>query len=297
MPGFLMGILQFGWVGVNVCFSSLALAEVIPVPAKAIMVVWGALACFVGLKGIKYVARVATYLPLIPLITLIVLVGATIGSIGSFDPHNLTALQQKFIAENGLKAPAPALDSLSLFAVIVANVVGFFATAGAAGVDFGLNSRDKKDVSMGGLIGVALAIILIAGAALLVDRRGLRLERTASQGPGGGADGQGRTDLHPRCFQPYPRGPGTRGRQMGDVPAGHSGIPARLLLVFHRRQQFQDHPAQGESIYLRGHRHRGGHYTRVEWLRRRCRRQGVPDHRRLVRSDLWCHDGGLPAKR
>src|SRR5664279_3368799 len=82
MPGFLMGILQFGWVGVNVCFSSLALAEVIPVPAKAIMVVWGALACFVGLKGIQYVAKVATYFPFIPLITLVVLVGATIGNIG-----------------------------------------------------------------------------------------------------------------------------------------------------------------------------------------------------------------------
>src|ERR1039457_3084637 len=29
MPGFLMGVLQFGWVGVNVYFSALALAEVI----------------------------------------------------------------------------------------------------------------------------------------------------------------------------------------------------------------------------------------------------------------------------
>ena len=102
-------------------------------------------------------------------------------------------LQQKFSAANGLKAPAPALDSLSLFAVIVANVVGFFATAGAAGVDFGLNSRDKRDVSMGGLIGVALAIILIAGAALLViagvygstelQAKALEAGRTAKDGP------------------------------------------------------------------------------------------------------------------
>ena len=47
-------------------------------------------------------------------------------------------------------------------------VVGFFATAGAAGVDFGTNSRDKKDVQMGGLVGVALAIIVTAGISLLV---------------------------------------------------------------------------------------------------------------------------------
>ena len=40
MPGFLMGVLQFGWVGVNVYFSLLALSAVIPVDAKIIMVVW-----------------------------------------------------------------------------------------------------------------------------------------------------------------------------------------------------------------------------------------------------------------
>ena len=193
MPGFLMGLLQFGWVGVNVCFSSLALAEVIPVPAKAIMVVWGFLAAFVGLKGIKYVAKVATYLPIIPLITLIVLVGATIGNIGHFDGLNLVTLQQKFLADNNLKAAAAPLDTFSLFAVVVANVVGFFATAGAAGVDFGMNSRDKKDVSMGGLVGIAIAIVLIAGAALLViagvygstelQAKALEAGKTAKNGP------------------------------------------------------------------------------------------------------------------
>jgi cytosine permease len=193
MPGFLMGVLQFGWLGVNVCFSSLALAEVLPVPAKAIMVVWGVLAAFVGLKGIQYVARVATYIPLIPLITLVVLVGATIGNVGHFDAQNLITVQQKFLADNQLKALPPSLDAFSLFAVILANVVGFFATAGAAGVDFGMNSRDKKDVSLGGLVGVALATIVIAGAALLViagvygspelQAKALEAGKTAKNGP------------------------------------------------------------------------------------------------------------------
>lgn len=193
MPGFLMGVLQFGWLGVNVCFSSLALAEVIPVPAKAIMVAWGLLAAFVGLKGIQYVAKVATYLPLIPLITLIVLVGATIGNVSHLDAQNLTTVQQQFLADNKLAAAGAPLDALSLFAVVVANVVGFFATAGAAGVDFGMNSRDKKDVSMGGLVGVALAIFLIGGAALLViagvygsvelQAKALEAGKTAKNGP------------------------------------------------------------------------------------------------------------------
>ena len=99
MPGFLMGVLQFGWVGVNVFFSSQALAVVIPVDPRIIMVVWGVLAAFAGLKGIQYVAKVATFLPLIPLAILLVLLSKTAGTIGDFDP-------QKFIALHKSLAPA-----------------------------------------------------------------------------------------------------------------------------------------------------------------------------------------------
>ena len=77
-----MGVLQFGWVGVNVYFSSLALSAMIPIKAEIIMVLWGALAAFVGLKGIQYVAKVATYLPLIPLVVLLWLTASTIGNVG-----------------------------------------------------------------------------------------------------------------------------------------------------------------------------------------------------------------------
>lgn len=163
MPGFLMGILQFGWLGVNVYFSSLALAAIIPLPAKAIMVIWGVLAAFVGLKGIQYVAKVATYLPLIPLAILLILLAKTIGGIGSFDPAQLAQIQQAAAPDS-----PPALSAFGVLALILTYVVGFFATAGAAGVDFGTNSRDGKDVSMGGLVGIALAIFLTAGFALII---------------------------------------------------------------------------------------------------------------------------------
>ncbi len=46
-------------------------------------------------------------------------------------------------------------------------VVGFFATAGAAGVDFGMNSRDEKDVRWGGLVGILLAVLVAGGLPLL----------------------------------------------------------------------------------------------------------------------------------
>lgn len=163
MPGFLMGLLQFGWVGVNVYFSAQALSAMIPVDARIIMVIWGVLACFVGLKGIQYVAKVATYLPLIPLVVLLWLTAKTIGHVGDFNPSTLIAAQT---AANPT-GPA-ALSMMGVLAVVLTYVVGFFATAGAAGVDFGLNSRNEKDVSMGGLIGIALAIIVTAGLSVLI---------------------------------------------------------------------------------------------------------------------------------
>jgi cytosine permease len=163
MPGFLMGLLQFGWLGVNIYFSSLAINAMIPIPAPVIMVIWGVLAAFMGLKGIQYVAKVATYLPLIPVAILLVLLVETVGNVGNFSQANLIAEHVKLAPT----APA-ALSSMGVLAFMMTFVVGFFATAGAAGVDFGTNSRNAKDVSMGGLVGVALAIVATAGVSLLI---------------------------------------------------------------------------------------------------------------------------------
>jgi cytosine permease len=163
MPGFLMGVLQFGWLGVNTYFSSVALEAFTGIPSRLIMVVWAVLAAFVGLKGIQYVARVATYLPLIPLAILLYLLVNTIGGLAGFEPAKLIAAHQK------LAANAPeALGLFGVLAFMLTYVVGFFATAGAAGVDFGLNNRDKKDVQMGGLVGITLAIVVTAGLWILI---------------------------------------------------------------------------------------------------------------------------------
>ncbi|MDR2462567.1 MAG: cytosine permease [Verrucomicrobiales bacterium] len=156
MPGLLMGLLQFGWVAVNVYFSSLLLHQTLTmVPLWAIMAAWGALATFMGLKGIHYVAKVSTYLPLIPLVILIVLLVKTIGGVSDFKPELFTI-------------SGASLSSFGIFAAIVAYVVGFFATAGAAGVDFGTNSRNAADVQKGGLVGVTLAMIFTGVAAILI---------------------------------------------------------------------------------------------------------------------------------
>jgi cytosine permease len=48
----------------------------------------------------------------------------------------------------------------------LAIVIGFFATAGAAGADFGMNARHASDVKWGGLVGIALAVLVAGGLSL-----------------------------------------------------------------------------------------------------------------------------------
>jgi cytosine permease len=163
MPGFLMGLLQFGWIAVQTYTSSIALSGVIPIPPRVLMVIFGYLVAFLGLKGIRYVSKVSTYIPLIPLVTLVWMFGKTVGGLGSFDAAKLIEHHQA-LAPN---APSP-LGFFGVIAAVLTYVVGYFATAGAAGVDFGLNNRDKRDVSLGGLTGIALATLVTGGLSALI---------------------------------------------------------------------------------------------------------------------------------
>jgi cytosine permease len=163
MPGLLMGVLQFGWIAVQTYTSSIALAGVIPLPPQVLMVIFGYLVAFLGLKGIRYVSKVSTYIPLIPLVTLVWMFSKTMGGLGSFDAAKLIE-QHRALAPT---APAP-LGVLGVIAAVLTYTVGYFATAGAAGVDFGLNNRDKRDVSMGGLTGIALATLVTGGLSALI---------------------------------------------------------------------------------------------------------------------------------
>ncbi len=153
MPGFLMGALQFGWLGVNTFGSADALAKGFNAPNLYIplCVIWALGAAFVGLKGIQYVAKVATYLPLIPLVVLIIGLVSFGGAAANYKPAPSTT------GGGGMQA----------MLIMIAAIVGFFATAGAAGVDICTNNKDKKDVSMGGIVGIVIAIIFTAGISVI----------------------------------------------------------------------------------------------------------------------------------
>jgi purine-cytosine permease-like protein len=163
MPGFFMGILQFGWLAVNSYFSAMLLAGLANQPEGSVLhmaigVIWAVVAALVGLKGIQYVAKVATFLPLFPFVLLLILLAKTAGGLGNFSPDQLTA--------GAVADSLPSSTSLMLLAI--ANIVGFFATAGAAGVDIASSNRDEKDVQLGGLVGVAGATIFTGCLSLLI---------------------------------------------------------------------------------------------------------------------------------
>ena len=174
LPGLFMGVLQFFWLGFNAFFVSDILCRCFEIglsesgdPAipgvihGSIAVIWAALGAFVGLKGIQYVAKVATFLPVIPVVVLLILLANTIGGIGSFTPD---AIQPAAVAADAPTNPG----AMGVIIGLMVCIVGFFATAGAAGVDIAMNCKDEKNVHMGGLVGIALATIFSTGLALLI---------------------------------------------------------------------------------------------------------------------------------
>jgi cytosine permease len=154
MPGLLMGLLQVGWFSVATFFAAKFILSAVGSSAgpgsalfAVVCVLWGYGMAWVGVKGIGYVSRVATYLNFIPLLMIVFVFFKTAGGISSWQPPN----------------PAP----WAAFTLVLQIVIGFFATAGAAGADFGMNSRDARDVKYGGLVGIALAVVIAGGLPLM----------------------------------------------------------------------------------------------------------------------------------
>jgi cytosine permease len=211
MPGVLMGMLQFGWLAVNAWAVAKILCDgfsigmtTLPDGARQVLVpgwphgliaaAFVLIAAFVGLKGIKYVARVATYLPLIPIVVLVILLVKTGGGLGQFEPAKLIAPDAAGTAA-GAASSALGAGVWMVLGVVCTYVVGFFATAGAAGTDIASNSRDAKDVQLGGLFGVVVPTVLAGGAALLI----------VAGAYGGGLAGQGSlnpVELMPAILSP-----------------------------------------------------------------------------------------------
>ncbi len=160
MPGLLMGVLQVGWFAVNTYFSTQFILNGLGSSAApgslafvAIGILWGYAMALVGVMGIQYVARLSLFLNLIPFLMILLVFFRTAPGIEGYVPEQP--------------------DSFLAFAMLLQIIIGFFATAGAAGTDFGMNARHAGDVRWGGLVGIALAV-LYAGALPLLSVAGGR---------------------------------------------------------------------------------------------------------------------------
>jgi cytosine permease len=155
MPGLLMGVLQIGWFAVGTFFATKFILSGLHLDSSAgtplftiIAVIWGYSMAWIGAKGIQYVAKVALYLNVISFLMVLLVFLKTVGGLSQYVP------------------PANP-EPFAAFTLLVQAVIGFFATAGAAGADFGMNSRDGRDVRLGGLFGIAIAIVYAGGLPIL----------------------------------------------------------------------------------------------------------------------------------
>jgi len=170
MPGILMGLLQVGWFAVSTFYSTTYILRGLRADAPPgsplfilVAVLWGAVMGYIGVKGIQYVAKVALFLNLIALLMVLVVFLQTSGG----------------IAQHQVK-PEDAAPWAS-FTLLIQLVIGFFATAGAAGADFGMNNRNATDVRWGGFVGIAVAVLYAGGLPLMsvAGARALHPELTA----------------------------------------------------------------------------------------------------------------------
>ena len=151
MPGLLMGLLQIGWFAVATYFATDFIMQGLHQTSRTlftiIAIVWAYGLAWVAIKGIAYVAKIAQFLNWVPLIMIVIVFWANKDGIANYHP--------------------PQNDQLGGFLAVLGIVIGFFATAGAAGTDFGMNSRNGKDVVLGGLTGITLAIVVAGGLPIL----------------------------------------------------------------------------------------------------------------------------------
>jgi cytosine permease len=150
-PGILMGVLQIGWVAVIAAISADFIMRGLKLESKLVfsiaVLVWVYSLGWVAIKGIHYVGRVAKISNWIPLFMMLIVFWANRGGIVHYHVERQ--------------------DTAAGFLNVISIVIGFFATAGAAGADFGMNNRNRKDIVLGGIFGIIGGAAVCGGLAIL----------------------------------------------------------------------------------------------------------------------------------
>lgn len=164
-PGLFMGLLQIGWYGVTTYFSAIFICQTfgweaapLSVPFTLVGVGWGLAFAFFAIRGLKYVAAISTYLPIVPLAMIAGAAWRGWPGLADFTPWEA--------------------DQLKGTLLLIDLIVGYSASAMAAGADFARETRHAGDVWKGGLTGISLACF-VTGALSYVALAGVN-----SQHPG-----------------------------------------------------------------------------------------------------------------
>jgi cytosine permease len=151
MPGLLMGFLQLGWVSAIASVASAFIMKGLHITSKGafslIVLLWIYSLAWVAIKGIKYVGRVAKVLNWVPLVMIVIVFWVNRVGIDHYT--------------------AARSDPWGGFMSMITIVIGFFATAGAAGADFGMSNRNRKDIALAGIFGIVGAVLIAGGLPIL----------------------------------------------------------------------------------------------------------------------------------
>ncbi len=151
VPGLLMGFLQVGWVAVDAVVATHFIMNGLNQTSRTlfavIVIIWLYSLGYVAIKGIHYVSQLAKILNWVPFVMILIVLWANRSGIAHYQP--------------------PQHDSMTGFLNALLVTIGFFATAGAAGTDFGMNNRNRKDVVLGGLTGIVAGAVICGGISVL----------------------------------------------------------------------------------------------------------------------------------
>jgi cytosine permease len=151
IPGLLMGLLQIGWVAVIATVAAHFIMAGLSIESRGlqsgIIVIWLTCLGWVAAKGIHHVGRVAKTANWVPFGMILLVFWWNKEGIAHYRP--------------------PRHEPLFGFLNVLLITIGYFATAGAAGADFGMNNRNRKDIVLGGLTGIVGGCTLAGGLSLL----------------------------------------------------------------------------------------------------------------------------------
>jgi cytosine permease len=151
MPGLLMGVLQVGWIAVQSSVSATFIMKGMNQTSRSLFAIiavsWICSLGWVAIKGIHYVGKAAKILTWIPLIMMLIVFWANKGGISRY--------------------VVPHKDPVSRFLSVFTIVIGYLATAGAAGAEFRMSNRNRKDVALAGIFGIIGGTFVAGGLAIL----------------------------------------------------------------------------------------------------------------------------------